>query len=175
MAAFRGVLCFSAADTGGLKAATAVTSGIRPPVEPRRIEASRGRTAELVALVEACRDVGGLAGRRLSPAGILASLQDSAGRTVTVWTAETLPQHDAAAPLGLISLVTTSGPRGISRHTIGWLLVHPAARRRGVGRMLAAAAIDAARAAAAREVWIEVHPGWTGAWAFWQSIGFRPR
>jgi len=77
--------------------------------------------------------------------------------------------------VGLISLVTTSGQRGTSRHAIGWLLVHPQARRQGVGRMLAAAAIDAAHAAAAREIWIEVHPGWTGTWSFWQSMGFRPR
>jgi len=94
---------------------------------------------------------------------------------VSVWTAKTGPPNAASAPAGLISLVTTSGQLAPPRHTIGWLLVHPGARRRGVGRMLAATAVDAARAAAAREVWIEVHPGWTGAWAFWQSIGFRPR
>lgn len=146
---------------------------------------------DLTGLVTACRDAGGLAGRRLTAAGLRASFESTATRSIAAWIAKPRPADIPApsrprpaiipapsrprpaetdAPLvGLVSLVTT--PR---RHAIGWLLVHPAARRQGVGRALAAAAIDFARERAAREIWVEVHPDWSGAWAFWRSVGFLP-
>jgi GNAT superfamily N-acetyltransferase len=184
MADFLGVLRLSAPGTGVLDAGPRAAPRLEPPfaaqpfdIQPFDVERLGDSHARplIAALVRACAETGGLSGRTLAPAGILAALESSAGRSVVTWTAEARPADAASGPVGLISLVTTAGRHAAERHTIGWLLVHPLARRQGVGRMLVMAAVAAARAAGAREVWIEVHPGWTDAWPFWQSMGFQPR
>jgi GNAT superfamily N-acetyltransferase len=165
-----------------------------------RVEPSLGWIPEVDGLVAASHDAGGMGGRQISAAGLVASLETTATRTVHVWVARPamLPAPSRPRPaifptpsrprpvmlpaparprpaiplpplVGLISLVAT--PR---RHAIGWLLVHPSVRRQGVGRALVAVAIDAAHGLDAREIWIEVHPAWRGAWAFWRSVGFQP-
>ena len=65
-----------------------------------------------------------------------------------------------------------AGREGSRRWSIGWLLVVPEARRRGVGRLLVATAVEAAAADGAREVWAETDTRWPAATAFWHRLGF---
>jgi GNAT superfamily N-acetyltransferase len=75
-------------------------------------------------------------------------------------------------PLGLVTLVQSS--RGDNcRWSIGWLIVRPEARRRGVGRGLVATALAAAAAGGAGAVWAETDARWAAARAFWHNIGFE--
>ena len=57
---------------------------------------------------------------------------------------------------------------------IHWLLVDPAWRRRGVGRLLVSHLERAAWEAGWREVELETHAGWSAAVAFYQSMGYAP-
>lgn len=103
-------------------------------------------------------------------AGLLAELEATADRQVAAWLA-----LDGPGPLppaaGLVTLVT-SGPAERQRHSISWLLVRPAARRRGVGRLLVEHACGHAWARAADRVWVECRADWTAAIAFWRAMGF---
>jgi ribosomal protein S18 acetylase RimI-like enzyme len=75
--------------------------------------------------------------------------------------------------LGLISLVACRSAAR-SRHSIGWLVVHPEARRLGVGRALVAHACHRAAELAAETVWVETRSDWPAAIAFWRAVGFAP-
>lgn len=105
-----------------------------------------------------------------SPRGLVAELTSRPGRTVEAWLAldilAAIPE-----PRGIVVLVRGSGGAAL-RHSISWLLVHPAARRRGVGRWLAAKACRRACTLGATEVFIECHAAWHHAIAFWRSVGF---
>lgn len=57
---------------------------------------------------------------------------------------------------------------------VHWLLVDPAWRRRGVGRLLMSHLERAAWDAGRREVQLETHSGWAEAVRFYQSIGYEP-
>ncbi len=57
---------------------------------------------------------------------------------------------------------------------VHWLLVDPAWRRRGVGRMLVSRLESAAWEAGYRQVELETHANWKGAVAFYQSMGYAP-
>jgi ribosomal protein S18 acetylase RimI-like enzyme len=121
--------------------------------------------AAVAALVEACRTATEPA---LTTAGMLGELTSRPGRLVTAWLATS-----GEEPVGLVAGVAAGlGPE--RRHSIAWLVVAARARRRGVGRALAAAAVDAALAAGAREVWVETRTDWAPAVAFWAAVGFRP-
>lgn len=107
-----------------------------------------------------------------SAAGWLAELRGRPGRDVQAWLAwETVVAGGVAAPLGFVTLVATSSAVGI-RHAIGWLVVDPAARRRGIARALVAAALGAARRGGAETVWVETAAAWPEAAAFWRAVGF---
>jgi GNAT superfamily N-acetyltransferase len=97
--------------------------------------------------------------RRAGPsaAGWAREFESRPGRAVRAW----------------LTLVAAAGQAG-ERHAIGWLVVDPAARRRGIGRALAAAALDAARRQGAAEVWVETAATWPEAAAFWRGLGFEP-
>ena len=128
------------------------------PLEP---EADR---ADAVAVVAALAE----AAVPLRPAGVLADLQSRPGRSVRAWIAESTAAGDA---LGFASLVTVGRE---PRWSIGWLLVRPDARLRGIGRALVTRALHDARAAGAREVWVETGARWPEAIAFWRAVGFGP-
>lgn len=75
-----------------------------------------------------------------------------------------------AADPPAIGVRLDSPPAGVDNWFIHDLAMGPAARGRGVGRALAAAAMEAARATGlARGDLIAVQ----GAWAFWEKIGYR--
>jgi len=104
--------------------------------------------------------------------GLLAELTSRPGRQVEGWLA-TGGGPDAAGEqtLGLISLVACRSAAGI-RHSIGWLVVHPAARRLGVGGALVAHACYRAAQLAAETLWVETRSDWPEAIAFWHAVGF---
>lgn len=111
------------------------------------------------------------------PAGILAELAGRPGREARGWlawpTADWRPAAggggDAGCPLGLLTAVVRPAADG-PRFSIAWLLVHPRARRRGVGTALVATAIAAAADLGAGQVTAETSPGWPAAGAFWRSL-----
>lgn len=109
-------------------------------------------------------------GPRPPGCGLLAELVSRPGRNVESWLA-IQPTTSGEGAVGLISLVTSCLATGI-RHSIGWLLVHPAARRRGVGRALVACACHRAADRDGKSVWVECRSDWTVAMAFWQAVGF---
>jgi GNAT superfamily N-acetyltransferase len=57
---------------------------------------------------------------------------------------------------------------------VHWLIVDPAWRRRGVGRMLMSRLESAAWEAGYRQVELETHANWKDAVAFYQSMGYAP-
>jgi GNAT superfamily N-acetyltransferase len=101
--------------------------------------------------------VGTAAGPAPRSAGLMAELRGRPGRAVACWMAWTA--HDRV---------------GAARWSIGWLLVHPDVRRRGVARALVACAVGHARAAGAKAVWTETSARWPVAAAFWRAVGFLP-
>ncbi len=111
--------------------------------------------------------------RRPSSVGWTSELRSRPGRAVQAWLAwETVVAGKPAVPRGFVTLVATPAAAG-TRHAIGWLVVDPAARRRGVARALVAAALGAARRHGAEAVWVETAPAWPEAAAFWRAVGFE--
>jgi GNAT superfamily N-acetyltransferase len=94
------------------------------------------------------------------------------------WRAEcTWVACDVNRPLGgLIGAVTLAMRKGkaASVPVVHWLLVDPASRRRGVGRMLMSQLERAAWDVGWRELQLETHAGWSAAVAFYQSMGYAP-
>ena len=129
-------------------------------------------TAAIAALAWAARTAGDFGSPAPTAAGLVAELTSRSDRQVEIWLADSgasLPPQDA--PLGLVTLVTASRA-GRRRLSIGWLLVHPAARRLGIGRGLVATALAAAQSQGGREVWVETRSDWTASLAFWRACGF---
>lgn len=109
------------------------------------------------------------------PDGMMAELQSRRGRAVNCWLAWPRPAVDitpVAMPSGLVTLVESHDRAGRVRWSIGWLLVHPGARRQGLGRGLVAVAVRHARDAGADMVWAETAAAWPAA-RFWQAVGFQ--
>jgi GNAT superfamily N-acetyltransferase len=121
--------------------------------------------------------VGTAAGPAPRSAGLMAELRGRPGRAVACWMAWTQTSVDAvpaAVPCGVVTLVAAHDRVGAARWSIGWLLVHPDVRRRGVARALVACAVGHARAAGAKAVWTETSARWPVAAAFWRAVGFLP-
>jgi len=105
--------------------------------------------------------------------GLLAEITSRPDRQVEAWLAVVPAAEGACGRLaGLISLVGCRSATGI-RHSIGWVLVHPDARRRGVARGLVAQACSRAVDLAADSVWVECRSDWAEAMAFWRAVGFE--
>jgi GNAT superfamily N-acetyltransferase len=107
--------------------------------------------------------------------GFLGELAGRAGREITVWLArahraDVGGDSGGSRTVGLVSLGRTRGG-----WSIPWLLVHPAARRHGVGRRLVAHAVEHARSLGAERVTAESLASWPEAVAFWQAVGFASR
>jgi GNAT superfamily N-acetyltransferase len=92
---------------------------------------------------------------------------------VHAWLAWEVAAGRDDVPRGFVTLVAAGGPAGL-RHAIGWLVVDPAARRRGIGRALVAVAVGEARRQGAAAVWVETAAAWPEAAAFWRELGFEP-
>lgn len=107
-------------------------------------------------------------------AGLVAEMEGRAGRLVTAWLGWPPDDADSRGPAGgLVTLVQARSAGGDLRWSIGWLLVRPQARRRGLGRELVATALAAAATAGASAVWVETEGRWSGSLAFWRAVGFQ--
>jgi GNAT superfamily N-acetyltransferase len=82
----------------------------------------------------------------------------------------------ADATKALAGAVTLALREGIAATVpvVHWLLVEPAMRRCGVGRLLMSHLERAAWNEGWREIELETHAGWQAAVAFYQSIGYAP-
>ncbi len=109
------------------------------------------------------------AGPRPTEAGLVAETASRPGRSVETWLATGVERPE---PLGFVIRVTGCGSARV-RHSIAWLVVHPAARRRGVGRGLVSLACRQAHELGASEVWAASLAQWPNAIAFWQANGFK--
>jgi GNAT superfamily N-acetyltransferase len=82
-------------------------------------------------------------------------------------------EDETAAPIGAVTLALREG--AVARvPVIHWLLVDPALRRRGIGRLLMSHLELAAWNDGWREIELETHAGWRDAVAFYYSIGYAP-
>jgi ribosomal protein S18 acetylase RimI-like enzyme len=109
----------------------------------------------------------------MSALGLLAELSGRPGREVEAWVALSLPGSNGNV-VGLATLVTGSKSAGL-RRSIAWLLVHPCARRQGIGRALVDTICHEVANRDQPEIWVECHAKWHEAIAFWRSMGFRER
>jgi GNAT superfamily N-acetyltransferase len=80
---------------------------------------------------------------------------------------------ETSAPIGAVTLALREGADS-TIPVVHWLLVDPAWRRRGIGRLLVSHLELAAWDDGWREVELETHANWTPAVAFYQSIGYAP-
>lgn len=122
----------------------------------------------IAALVTRCR-MAAAAGVGPVPRaeGLAAEWGSRPGREVVVWVA--VPADDPATCLGLATLVITVG--GFS---VGWLLVDPVARRRGVGRALVAAAAGEVSRRGGTAFAAHTSTAWPAAAGFWRSVAALP-
>jgi GNAT superfamily N-acetyltransferase len=93
------------------------------------------------------------------------------------WTATSRAPAPGENPVGRLIGAVTLGLRHGQEScvpVIHWLLVDPAWRRRGIGRLLVSYLERAAWEAGWREVRLETHRGWTAAVAFYHSMGYAP-
>lgn len=77
------------------------------------------------------------------------------------------------SPVGAVTLAERAGALGTAP-IVHWLLVDPAWRRRGVGRLLMSYLEQAAWDAGWREIQLETHTGWAAAVAFYRALGYVP-
>ncbi len=109
-----------------------------------------------------------------SAPGLAGEFSTRPGRLVDAWVAREAVLGVPVDPLqGVVSLVTATSAAGI-RFSIGWLLVRPDCRRRGIGRALVSTAVAHARGQGSQAVWVETLPTWPEAAAFWRTMGFEP-
>jgi GNAT superfamily N-acetyltransferase len=78
---------------------------------------------------------------------------------------------ETASLVGAVTLAMREGAVG-KTPVVHWLLVDPAWRRRGAGRLLVSHLELAVWNDGGREIELETHAGWTAAVAFYQSIGY---
>jgi GNAT superfamily N-acetyltransferase len=76
-------------------------------------------------------------------------------------------------PIGAVTLALREGADA-TIPVVHWLLVEPAWRRRGIGRLLMSHLELAAWNDGWREIELETHAGWSAAVDFYQSIGYAP-
>lgn len=145
--------------------------GPPPPTLDVR-SACADRDGDLIAGLAAALAAAGPTAPTMVPraAGLLGELSSRPNRGVEAWlTWVGLPAREQ--PAGLVSLVRCHVDEH-ARHSIGWLLVDPQARRQGVGRALVAHACHRAWHTGADEVWVESRSDWVAALAFWEAVGF---
>ncbi len=103
----------------------------------------------------------------LRPGGLATEVTSRPGREVWAWIAR---EHaEESRPVGFVALVR-AGCLAVPRWSIGWLVVDPAARRRGVGTALVATAVRFAGARGASVVHAETLEKWPAAAAFWEFL-----
>lgn len=98
--------------------------------------------------------------------GLAGELRRRPGREVWAWVAWS--ETAGADPAGLVMLVRAV-KGDLARWSIGWLVVNPAHRRRGIGMALVATAARFAGARGASVVHAETLETWPAAMAFWEA------
>jgi GNAT superfamily N-acetyltransferase len=88
------------------------------------------------------------------------------------WNWLAVAKESPSQPVGAVTLAIREGTERVP--VVHWLLVDPAWRRRGVGRLLMTHLERAAWDAGSREVQLETHTGWAAAVTFYQSMGYAP-
>jgi GNAT superfamily N-acetyltransferase len=88
------------------------------------------------------------------------------------WLAMDAMQKNSPA-VGAVTLALRTGT-AITLPIVHWLLVDPAWRRRGVGRILISQLECAAWSDGWRQIELETHAGWKEAAAFYHSMGYAP-
>jgi GNAT superfamily N-acetyltransferase len=83
------------------------------------------------------------------------------------------PYTGDGSVMGSVTLAMRPGTEN-SHPIVHWLLVDPAWRRRGVGRMLMSTLECAAWDDGWRHIELETHASWKEAAAFYQSMGYAP-
>jgi predicted N-acetyltransferase YhbS len=121
-------------------------------------------TQAVGVIVERCRGDADAELRLPSARGLAGELSSRPGRSIRLWCA-----RDGGEPVGFGSL-HESRIADQPRLSIGWLVVTPGHRRRGVGLALVAAIVDAAQARQAATIHVEVHAGWAAAHGFWSRL-----
>ncbi|MCE9630765.1 MAG: GNAT family N-acetyltransferase [Planctomycetia bacterium] len=106
----------------------------------------------------------------LTVAGLCGECTPRPGRNVLA----SLARIDDVDPAGMVTL-TVAGQGEARRFSIGWLVVAPAARRRGVATALVRHALAQAQVAGAAVVYVETLGTWADADAFWRSLDCRIR
>jgi len=133
---------------------------------------------DLQALAAAGDESTAEAGMSLRPAGLAAELTSRRGREVWTWIARDHSAESAAGtesrPVGFVALVRAGSEDG-PRWSIGWLVVDPGWRRRGIGRALVATAVRFAGARGAWLVHVETLARWPAAAAFWGQVELAAR
>lgn len=148
-----------------LRVATAVERRMSGQVSIRRFSPHRDHAA-LETLSKACSDID--ADLHDPTVNLQAVLAARPGRDVHAWLAMDAVAGQEARTLGFVSLIVAA-----TRHSIGWLLVHPAARRRGVGTALVDRVIAEAGLLGASDVHAETLRRWPAATAFWERMAER--
>ena len=103
----------------------------------------------------------------LRPEGLAAEVTSRPGRELWAWIAR--ERAAESRPMGFVALVR-AGSLAVPRWSIGWLVVDPAARRRGIGTALVASAVGFAGARGASVVHAETLDRWPAAVAFWAKV-----
>jgi ribosomal protein S18 acetylase RimI-like enzyme len=100
-------------------------------------------------------------------------IADSERQIVKTWVAELAisPQLNDGKLAGSVSLLIRRQGCAVSAR-IHWLLVNPAMRRQGIGRLLMATAEQACLEAGIRQISLETHRNWTAAVAFYRALGY---
>jgi GNAT superfamily N-acetyltransferase len=106
---------------------------------------------------------------RLSPAGLRAELAGREGRAAFGFAARCAAVGRDADIVGFAVVIEAVGGRGC-RHSLAWLLVHPAVRRQGVATALLAEAFACVRARGGAEICVETLGIWPDAVAFWRRV-----
>lgn len=153
----------------------AAVGGAAEPAHVIRPHVAGADDAAVTVLAARVAAASAAAGPRPRTAGLLAELRGRPGRSVSSWLAWPRGADGSCdtAAAGLVTLVEARDRGNASRWSIGWLLVRPDARRRGLGRALVATAVGHARAAGADAVWTETSAAWPAA-TFWRAVGFEP-
>lgn len=149
--------------------ADAATAAARAGVDVRPVDLPRD--VGFIAAVAASCAAFARAGDGAGPAStnVLAECATTPGRSVHGWLART-PARPEGEAIGLVTLVVVGAGAGPPRASIGWLLVAPTHRRRGVATALVARAADHARSLGIDRIVADTLAQWPAATGFWGSI-----
>jgi len=140
---------------------------LREPSSIRVRHAGEDALAVIAHVVLTMRGSPGFGGD-VSIGGLVSAVSASASRMVWVQVAETI----TGEALGVASLAGTASGHG-RRWTIPFLLVSPAARRRGVATGLVRTSLQVAASRGAETATVETLSAWVDAQSFWRKVSGR--